>query len=300
VSAGARPLGRAAFLEAELRQALAEPLLELRQAEPVGGGCIHHALRLRTSKGDWFAKWNDDCAPDLFLSEAAGLRALREAGGLLRIPEVLVARERAADRPAFILMEYLAPGSGRAGDDEALGRGLAAIHARPAAGFGFPLTTYCGPTAQDNREARSWSEFYAERRLLPLLALLEAERGLAQADWAVFDRLVERLPTLVAEDARPALIHGDLWSGNVLATALGPALVDPACAACDRELEFGITTLFGGFSERFFAAYHEALPLPAGWRERNPLYQLYHLLNHHLIFGGHYGAEALRVARRYV
>ena len=64
-------------------------------------------------------------------------------------------------------------------------------------------------------------------------------------------------------------------------------------------MEFGISTLFGGFSERFFAAYEEASALPAGWRERNPLYQLYHLLNHHLIFGGHYGAEALAVARRY-
>ena len=299
MSAGARPLGRAAFLEAELRQALAEPLLELRQAEPVGGGCIHHALRLRTSKGDWFAKWNDDCAPDLFPSEATGLRALRDAGAPLRIPEVLVAREPAADRPAFILMEYLAPGSGRPGDDEALGRGLAAIHARPAAGFGFPVTTYCGPTAQDNREAPSWSEFYAERRLRPLLARLDGEGRLGRSEREVLERLVDRVPTLVAQDARPALIHGDLWSGNVLATPLGPALVDPACAACDRELEFGITTLFGGFSERFFAAYHEALPLPAGWRERNPLYQLYHLLNHHLIFGGHYGAEALRIARRY-
>ena len=79
----------------------------------------------------------------------------------------------------------------------------------------------------------------------------------------------------------------------------GPGLVDPACAACDRELEFGITTLFGGFSERFFAAYHEALPLAPEWRERNALYQLYHLLNHHLIFGGHYGASALAIARRY-
>ena len=300
MSAGARPLGRAAFLEAELRQALAEPLLELRQAEPVGGGCIHHALRLRTSKGDWFAKWNDDCAPDLFLGEAAGLQALREAGGPLRIPEVLVAREPAGDRPAFILMEYLAPGPGKAGDDEALGRGLAAIHARPAAAFGFPVTTYCGPTPQDNREAGSWSEFYAERRLRPLVSRLDAEGRLGRSERELFERVIARVPALVDTGARPALIHGDLWSGNVLATALGPALVDPACAACDRELELGITTLFGGFSERFFSAYDEALPLGPGWRERNPLYQLYHLLNHQLIFGGHYGSEAVRVARRYV
>ena len=109
----------------------------------------------------------------------------------------------------------------------------------------------------------------------------------------------ERLPALLAHAPRPALIHGDLWSGNVLGTSRGPALVDPACAACDREMEFGITTLFGGFSERFWDAYHEALPLPSGWRERNGLYQLYHLLNHYLIFGGHYGREALSLARRY-
>ena len=98
----------------------------------------------------------------------------------------------------------------------------------------------------------------------------------------------------------PSLIHGDLWSGNVLHTVRGPALVDPACAYADREMEFGITTLFGGFSDRFFAAYEEAWPLPGGWRERNPLYQLYHLLNHFLIFGGAYGVEALSLARRYV
>ena len=300
MSAGARPLGRAAFLEAELREALAEPALELRSAEPVGGGCIHHALRLRTSKGEWFAKWNDDCAPDLFLSEAAGLRALREAGSPLRIPEVLVARGPAGDRPAFILMEYLAPGPGRAGDDELLGRGLAAIHARPAPGFGFPVTSYCGPTPQDNREAGTWSEFYAERRLRPLVSRLDEEGRLGRSERDLFERLIARVPQLVATDERPSLIHGDLWSGNVLETALGPGLVDPACAACDRETEFGITTLFGGFSDRFFAAYHEALPLASGWRERNPLYQLYHLLNHQLIFGGHYGREAVRVARRYV
>jgi len=129
--------------------------------------------------------------------------------------------------------------------------------------------------------------------------VLELEQRIGPGERRLLERLVERLPALLSHETRPALIHGDLWSGNVLATTRGPALVDPACAACDREMEFGITTLFGGFSEHFFDAYEEALPLPGGWRERNPLYQLYHLLNHHLIFGGHYGREALSLARRY-
>jgi len=286
------------FLEAVLREATGNAGLQVRGVESVGGGCIHSAVQVRTSHGSWFAKWNDRSAPGLFLSEAEGLRALRRAAPPgVAIPEVLCALPPGDGRPACIVMEYLPPARER--DDEALGRGLAAIHAREAPGFGFPLTTYCGPTAQDNRESPSWVEFYGERRLAPLLRRLEEEDRIGPEERRVFDRLIERLPALLPHAPRPALIHGDLWSGNALATSRGPALVDPACAACDREMEFGITTLFGGFSERFFAAYEEALPLPPGWRERNSLYQLYHLLNHQLIFGGHYGREALSLARRY-
>ena len=288
--------GPAAFLEGELRRALGDPGLQMLGVEPVGGGCIHHAVRVRTTRGDWFAKWNDDCAADLFLSEAQGLRALRAAGSGLAIPEVLIALAPAADRPACIVMEYLPAG---ACDDVALGRGLAAIHAASADAFGFPVTTYCGPTAQDNGASPSWAEFYGERRLGPLSRRLFDTGRIGPEERRLLERVIARLPSLLAHEPRPALIHGDLWSGNVLGTSRGPALVDPACAACDREMEFGITTLFGGFAERFWAAYHDALPLPPEWRERNRLYQLYHLLNHHLIFGGHYGREALALARRF-
>jgi fructosamine-3-kinase len=298
-ASGPRP-GPAAFLEGELRKARGDAGLRVLELQPLAGGCIHQTARVRTTHGDWFAKWNRDCAPDLFLSEAEGLRALRSAGSGLAIPEVLVALGPAEARPACIVMEYLEPkAGGAAGDQAALGRGLAAIHAGSRDAFGFPVTTYCGPTPQDNRASPSWAEFYAERRLRPLSRSLEAQGRIGRDERQLLDRVSERLGSLLAHETRPALIHGDLWSGNVLATTRGPALVDPAAAACDRELEFGITTLFGGFSERFFASYHEALPLAAGWRERNPLYQLYHLLNHHLIFGGHYGAAALAIARRF-
>jgi len=299
VSAFGPRAGHAGFLEGVLQRALDDPALRVLEVNPIGGGCIHHAVRMRTTRGDWFAKWNDECAPDLFLSEAEGLRALREAGSELAIPEVLVALPPGDGRPACIVMEYLPPRAGTARDDATLGRGLAAIHAQQRDAFGFTVTSYCGPTAQDNRSSPSWAEFYAERRLRPLARRLEEDDRIGPAERNLLDRLIERLPSLLAHATPPALIHGDLWSGNVLATPRGPALVDPACAACDREMEFGITTLFGGFSERFFAAYHEALPLPSEWRERNPLYQLYHLLNHHLIFGGHYGASAFAIVKRY-
>jgi fructosamine-3-kinase len=285
------------FLEEALRRALGEPGLRVQACEPVGGGCIHHAVKLTTTSGAWFAKWNAECAPDLFVSEAAGLRALRKASSSLAVPEVLAASPPGASHPGFIVMEYLAPARPGASDDAALGRGLAAVHARSSERFGFPLTTYCGPTPQANEAADSWVEFYGERRLRPLALRLEAEGRIGDSERRLVERVVERLSALVPRATKPSLVHGDLWSGNVLATTRGPGLVDPAVAFCDREVEFGITTLFGGFSRLFFDAYHEASPLPAGWRERNPLYQLYHLLNHHLIFGGHYGGEALAIAR---
>jgi protein-ribulosamine 3-kinase len=289
-----------AFLEEALREAFGAPDVRVTGMHAVGGGCIHHAARVSTTRGDVFAKWNDDCPPDVFLREADGLRELRRADSGLAIPQVITASGPEGDHPAYIVMEYLAPGTGKGGDDATLGRGLAVLHRRTAETFGFPVPTYCGPTLQDNAPASSWTEFYAERRLRPLLRLLEDDRGLRGSDQKTLERVIERLPSLLPHSPPPALIHGDLWSGNVLHTADGPGLVDPACAYTDREMEFGITTLFGGFSSRFFAAYEEAWPLPASWRERNPVYQLYHLLNHHVIFGGHYGSEALAVARRFV
>jgi fructosamine-3-kinase len=285
-----------AALESALREALGDPRLEVRRLSPVGGGCISETARVDTSAGAFFAKWNEGGPPDLFEREADGLRAMAKAASGLIIPRVLEARGPGAEGPALIVMELLEPGPL---DMEALGRGLAAMHRAASSSFGFPVGTYCGTTPQDNTSEGTWAGFYARRRLEPLLRLVESERGLPAADRRIYERLVERLPELAATGSPPSLVHGDLWSGNVLGSARGPALVDPACAYADREMELGMMTLFGGFPERCFEAYEESWPLPAGWRERNGLYQLYHVLNHFLLFGGHYGPHALSLARRY-
>jgi protein-ribulosamine 3-kinase len=286
------------FVETAVREALGDPALVVRRVTPVGGGCISTAVRVETSVSTVFVKWNATCPADLFVSEAEGLRALAAAGSTLAIPRVHAAWPPQGDRPAMIVMEYLAPGAGME-DAAALGRGLAGIHLKSAERFGFAVSTYCGTTRQDNAWTASWIEFYRTRRLRPLLERVATERELGDGPRRTYERLLERLPEWLAHQTVPALIHGDLWSGNVVDTAQGPGIVDPACAYADREMELGIVTLFGGFGERFWRAYDEVWPLPAEWRERNPLYQLYHLLNHFLLFGGHYGAQALTIARRY-
>jgi fructosamine-3-kinase len=116
----------------------------------------------------------------------------------------------------------------------------------------------------------------------------------------IYDRLLEKIPGLLAHNPTPSLLHGDLWSGNFLSTTQGPALIDPAVYFGDREAEWAMMRLFGGFPETVLEAYREVSPLPPDWRERQPLYQLYHLLNHQLLFGGSYGAQALSAAKRYL
>lgn len=288
------------FLEAALERALGKPTVRIERASALTGGCIHEARRLVTSEGEFFAKWSAEAPADIFVREAEGLEALGAIQGALVIPRVLAASEPAGIDPAFLILEYLPPApSGSDLDHESLGRGLATLHRSGAPRFGFPSSNYCGSTRQDNRFCDSWPEFYRDRRLRPLVKAL-ADRGrCSAADLLAYDRLMDRLDDLLATDAIPSLIHGDLWSGNVLWSARGPALVDPACAYADREMEFGITTLFGGLGPAAFASYEEASPLPYGWRDRNPLYQLYHLLNHAVLFGGHYGEEARRIAVRF-
>ncbi len=287
------------FLEAALARSLGRERVRIEDASTLSGGSPREAQKLVTSEGEFFAKWSDHGPEDIFLCEALGLDALRAVRGPITIPRVIAASKRDTETPGYLILEYLPPGRGGEPDDVILGRGLATIHRATRSSFGFDAPSYCGATPQDNRESARWIEFYRERRLRPLVEALQFRGRISGADRRVFDRLMERLEDLLPTESSPSLIHGDLWAGNVLSAVRGPALVDPACAYADREMEFGITTLFGGVAARAFAAYEEAWPMPHGWRERNSLYQLYHLLNHALLFGGHYGAEALRIAKRF-
>jgi protein-ribulosamine 3-kinase len=283
-----------------LGTALGRDRLAIQAWTSIGGGCISEAAKFETDAGAFFAKWNADVPAGFFESEALGLREMAAAGSGLKIPAVLAVGDPSAG-PAFIVLECLEPRSSPSADDEeTLGRGLADLHRHTAPRFGFARESYCGATPQRNAWSNTWPEFFATRRLVPLLEAIAQARGLPAVEWALYQRLITRLPDLLAGEARPALIHGDLWSGNVLWTTRGPALVDPACAYAEREMELGITTLFGGLTPRAWSAYEEAYPLEPGWRDRNPLYQLYHLLNHHLLFGGGYGVQALRIARSFV
>ncbi len=288
---------RESAIASALRAALEEDpgSIALRRA---GGGCINSAALVETASGTWFVKWNDRPLPHQFAAEAAGLRALRAAETDLVVPRPLASSDDPGE--AFLLLEYLPRGSRSRDFDERLGRALAALHRTTSpSGFGFEMDGCCGATPQPNGWMPSWRAFFAERRLGHQLALAR-RRGFDGSSARAVERLIERLDAWIDDDEPSALVHGDLWSGNLHVAASGaPALIDPAAYFGHREAELGMMTLFGGFSARVFAAYDEAWPLLAGWRERIELYALYHVLNHYNLFGGGYGSQAVAIARRF-
>lgn len=272
--------------------------VRLIDSRSVGGGCINHAVKLSTSVGDFFLKWNASAPVDMFVKEAAGLNEMSMAGALLVIPKVVWSKG-VDESPGLLLMEYLQPAINTSGLDEQLGRGIAQLHRKTASAFGFHHSNYCGTTIQDNTWTDNWPEFYAERRIWALVQQIKSTRGMSSEELKIYEKLIAQMPKLLAHQIVPSLIHGDLWSGNYMYSANGPALIDPACSYADREMELGMMQLFGGFSSRAWEAYQEEFPLPEDWPLRMRLYQLYHILNHYLLFGGSYGRQALEITREY-
>ncbi len=270
----------------------------MRTAAPVAGGCIHNAARVDFADGSAFLKWSDAPA-GMFASEARGLEALRAAAGAdLRIPAVLGCGNAGDAAPAWLLLEWLEPAPAAERPGRGLGKGLAALHSVAAEGWGWDEPGWIGTLRQDNTPEPRWADFWWTRRLEPQLRLAGTDLAGNPAAWGALQRaLPEALAA--AEEEGPSLLHGDLWSGNVLMVGAGEAaLVDPAAYRGHREVDLAMAELFGGFATGFLAAYRKQRPLQPGYqRRRRPIYQLYPLLVHLNLFGGGYSASVQRALR---
>ncbi len=251
--------------------------------EPVSGGDINEAFRATLDDGRVvFLKQHANPPPGMFAAEAHGLDWLRQ--GSLRIPRVLAARD------SFLALEWLEL-RGRP-DSRALGAGLARLHALGAPGFGLDRDNFLATLPQDNTAEADWPAFYVERRLRPLCR--RAGLGLDRE----LDRL--RASEVWGPAEPPARLHGDLWWGNVAATASEPVILDPAVYGGHREIDLAMLALFGGLPDALIGAYDEVFPLAEGWRARIALHQLYPLAAHACLFGGGYGSQVRATLARLI
>ncbi|XP_047689036.1 ketosamine-3-kinase isoform X3 [Prionailurus viverrinus] len=166
--------------------------------------------------------------------------------------------------------------------------------------FGFDVVTCCGYLPQVNVWQEDWVTFYARQRIQPQMDMVEKGSGDREA-LELWSALQLKIPDLFRDlDIVPALLHGDLWGGNVAEDSSGPIIFDPASFYGHSEYELAIAGMFGGFSRSFYSAYHSAIPKAPGFEARLQLYQLFHYLNHWNHFGSGYRGSSLSIMRNLI
>lgn len=270
----------------------------LRDFSFSGGGCINRGGKLSTSHGSFFLKWNDvHKFPGMFNAESKGLQLLYQPN-VIRIPHVIGVGEEGSFQ--FLLLEFIEQKSSIKNYWQQLGERLANLHRQQADKFGLDHNNYIGSLPQFNNQETSWINFFIEQRLNVQLRLAIDSRSVESTWIKKFESLYTKLKTLLPEES-PSLVHGDLWSGNLITDEKGePCLIDPAVHYGNREADLAMTKLFGGFKLEFYDCYNEFFPLQKGYEKRMDIYNLYPLLVHVNLFGGSYKRSVENIVNEFL
>lgn len=283
-------------IQEELKKKI-DPSIQVNELIRLGGGSINTSLSIKTNQGNFFVKFNDAAAyPDLFTVEAKNLELLRSTRAL-HVPQVISVFEH--EGTSMLMMKMIETGTPHYDFWRDFGVGLARIHKHTQSSFGLDYDNYIGSLKQINRSKYNWIEFFIECRLNPMLKLA-VDNGKADEQLVKkFEALYLRLDEIFPQEA-PALLHGDLWSGNCMADMEGdPVIYDPAVYYGHREMDLAMSSLFGGFEEEFYEAYNEEFPLEKHWQQRLPICNLYPLLVHVNLFVGSYIQSVRNIVSRF-
>jgi fructosamine-3-kinase len=279
----------------QLSQQFNESVRVFNQTQ-VFGGDINQTFHLQTNIGSFFLKLNNGNLKDMFEKEFDGLQLLYQTK-TIKIPQPVL--QGSFENHVFLVTEFAQNGNASKNFWQTFAEQLAALHKHSNEQFGLSTNNYIGSLQQQNTFCNTWSEFYGAQRILPMMQLACSQHKCTKEDMASAERLCKRFPGLFPVE-QAALLHGDLWSGNFMSDDKGrPVIFDPAVYYGNREMDIAMSLLFGGFDRRFYESYDEAYPLQTGWKERVGLCQLYPLLVHLNLFGGHYYYSVMDVIRKY-
>lgn len=271
--------------------------IELYSTSSVGGGDINDAYQFKTSRGNFFIKKNSASKyPQMFQKEASGLELLYTAKEI-KVPEVVV--HGVYNDTAYLVLRFIKSGLKANNFWEDFGKQLANLHKHSNNYFGLVHDNYIGSLYQSNSNHDTWSEFFSEERLEKQVKLARDNGEIGGDTMNAFSRFYKRLDELFPVEP-PALVHGDLWSGNYMIDQNGEAIIiDPAVYYGHREMDIGMSKLFGGFKATFYEAYNEQYPLEKGWQERVDYCNLYPLMVHVNLFGGGYLNSVKSILHRF-
>lgn len=236
---------------------------------------------------DTFHKLNSTNNFDTFIQEEHGLRLLDEAittlnNRFISIPEIISSSEKE------IILEKIDISSSTKDLSRNLGVGLALLHRNFGEYYGLEKDNYIGLSKQINTKSNNWGEFFVENRLEYQINLIKDEKLKTKFSKILNNSKINLINFLNNSCQRPSLVHGDLWSGNILYSNNKVYLIDPAVYYADREVDIAMTRVFSGFDDVFYEYYDKTFPLSQEYNEKEPIYNLYHYLNHYNLFGSEY------------
>lgn len=260
------------------------------------GGCTNSVYLLQTLKNNFVLKTNSATKfPGIFDSERLGLLELSKSE-VISIAKPI--KSGVFKNLAYLVLQHIKKGKSTQIFWEKLGTQLNSLHKQTNQKFGLDSSNYIGNLVQRNKQSESWPEFFATQRLEVQLKLAR-DKGYLKGFIGKFEQLYNKLDGLFPKE-QPSLLHGDLWTGNVISDDKNmPWLIDPAAYYGHREMDIGMTMLFDGFNKRFYETYNASNPLESDWIKRVPITQLYPLLIHLNLFGASYLSPIKKVIKTF-
>lgn len=253
--------------------------------QPIGGGSINITYKISAERFNYFVKINDKAVfKNGFKEEVLGLQFLKTNGAIT--PKIVI--EGTYNNKIYLVLSWIDSAVETPQFWKNFAQQLADLHLHKEFQFGLEYTNFMGELSQKNTFYNDFSTFFIENRLKPQVKLAFNSGLLQTKEIQLFESLYKQLPSIFPNE-KPSAIHGDLWSGNFIATVNNRAVfIDPAVYYGHREVDLAMSLLFGGFLKLFYTTYNEVYPLEKGFNGRKDIYNLYPLLIHLNLFGKAY------------
>ncbi|MEN8124720.1 MAG: fructosamine kinase family protein [Bacteroidota bacterium] len=258
---------------------------KIRNISPLSGGDINDVYKIETDKNNYVLKLNQENSfPDMFKKEKNGLISIAQTGA--KTPKVIHCFTDSGIQ--FLILDFIKEESISNIFWKYFAEDLVKLHKKQSNFFGLEYDNYIGSLNQINTIKKTWNTFFVEDRLDPLVKKAFDLNRLQRYHLKSFKNLYLKLNEILPIE-KPSLIHGDLWSGNLMCgKGQTPFFIDPAIYFGNREIDIAMTQLFGGFDHSYLTFYNEIYPLEKGWEERINIHNLYPRLVHLILFGKSY------------
>lgn len=269
---------------------------QLSSCSMLSGGSINEVYKVTKLDGNTnVIKFNSEKNFPLLLSEFEAVKLIRSKSDIIKTPEIL--KKGVVYNQSFLIMNYIEPGVKTNNFWSSFGFKLSEMHKNTSEFFGLDKNNFIGSLEQKNTLKKSFIDFFICDRLEEMLK--STANYFSKNEIKQFDNLFTELHNIIPEEG-PALIHGDLWSGNFLCDKNEEVvLIDPCTHYSHREMEISFTYLFGGFDTQFYSSYTENTPIEPGFSQRIQIYNLYPLLVHLNLFGKTYLAPIQQTLKNF-